>query len=630
MPVAQTLCRRTDERSCWETVGRWLDQCQCGHDQCRSYSRHENWLPSRLVDVGSQADEFVRVVSTAGTLDPTKTSYLALSHCWGTKSFETLNQDTQKDFDSGIHHSRLVPNFLDAVQATRYLGFRYIWIDSLCILQGSTDDWRRESPLMNMVYTNAVLTLAASDSVDAYGGLFRERDPALRMPHKIEIPYIDEETGKLTHRQAYILTAKEIWNQQVEQAPLNSRAWVLQERVLSPRTLYFGRDHLFWECITLSTSDVFPDGSPFPLTNSPKSLFRCQDRDSSRGGKEVASTIWSDAIRYQASDIPIQGYHLWNIPDGLSVLEGSFARNYKPWHGLVERYTKCQVTNANDKLVAISGLAKEVSKQVSDQYIAGLWLKNLLRDLLWARYSSEAGANPSQSRRAPSWSWASLDVSIVYFYAERENLYNTCIEILTVGVKPISNSELTGQIRDAFIRVRCYLLDFPEFVKNNYKGGCEFHDDIGRPSAKLQFDNTDWREVSFLPFGLVGGFGGTSPEQPWLIGLVVRRKETDEDLEVYERIGLVCFYPGVWLTTAGARGREVKITHAAKGHEFDTLPETSGIKTHREAIFAGNPHDRCSVPPYDRENDDYEEYAKKFGHWKYFDRTSPRVEVILK
>lgn len=200
----------------------------------------------------------IRVVSTAGTLSSIYTSYLALSHCWGRKEFLTLNPTNEKTFKVGMDQSQLAPNFRDAIHATRCLGFRYLWVDSLCILQGCREDWQREAPLMNKVYRNAVLTLAVADSADAYGGLFRKRNPALVVPYKTAVPLIDKETGKLTQREAYIDAGWSDWGEQVARATLNTRAWVLQERVLSLCTLYFVKTQLFWECKSLEASETFP------------------------------------------------------------------------------------------------------------------------------------------------------------------------------------------------------------------------------------------------------------------------------------------------------------------------------------------------------------------------------------
>ena len=59
------------------------------------------------------------------------------------------------------------------------MGLRYIWIDALCTVQDSKEDWLRESAMMLDVHSASLFTLAATASADNEGGLFRERHPDL-------------------------------------------------------------------------------------------------------------------------------------------------------------------------------------------------------------------------------------------------------------------------------------------------------------------------------------------------------------------------------------------------------------------------------------------------------------------
>lgn len=98
-----------------------------------------------------------------------------------------MKEENRKRVESGMPVSSLA-QIQDAIFETRQLGSRYMWIDSLYIIQGSAEYWRKEAPTMNQGYRNAFLTLGAMASSDAHGGLFRGRDPEMMgtFPIKIE------------------------------------------------------------------------------------------------------------------------------------------------------------------------------------------------------------------------------------------------------------------------------------------------------------------------------------------------------------------------------------------------------------------------------------------------------------
>ncbi|KAF8858560.1 HET-domain-containing protein [Acephala macrosclerotiorum] len=133
----------------------------------------------------------------------------------------------------------LPKTFSEAIKATRKLGVRYIWIDSLCIIQDSLEDWQRESVLMGKVYSNCLCTIAAADSKDCHGGLIQapEGYAVLRSWSKD-----DSDTGML------LKPTVQLWDKVLEASPFNRRGWTLQERELSPRILYFTKDTMHFEC----------------------------------------------------------------------------------------------------------------------------------------------------------------------------------------------------------------------------------------------------------------------------------------------------------------------------------------------------------------------------------------------
>jgi hypothetical protein len=130
--------------------------------------------------------------------------------------------------------SELSRTLLDAMTIARKLGMQYLWADTLCIVQDSITDWKKESTLMGDVYKNSACTIAASAASSGDVGCFFNRDPHLIEPCKIQnhsLQYLDE---------GYYCMDNDIWEEEIERAPLNYRGWVLQELLLSTRTLHFG------------------------------------------------------------------------------------------------------------------------------------------------------------------------------------------------------------------------------------------------------------------------------------------------------------------------------------------------------------------------------------------------------
>jgi hypothetical protein len=106
------------------------------------------------------------------------------------------------------------------------------------------------------IYTYSFLNLAATASSDGTGGLFRVRDPLSAKLLKAKATWTGLQPGDY-----YCLDYFD-WNREIDESPLIARAWVMQERLLAPRVLHFGRDQLYWECAVFDASETFPEGLP--------------------------------------------------------------------------------------------------------------------------------------------------------------------------------------------------------------------------------------------------------------------------------------------------------------------------------------------------------------------------------
>ena len=215
----------------------WLDNCNRRH-KCRpSRSIIPRKKPTRLLDVGHDDPNKVSLYLPAGIRN---LDYIALSHCWGDNSnqFKTTDSNYRLRL-KGFAIDKLPRTFQDAIYITRKLGKRYLWIDSLCIIQDQKDgkDFKIESKRMETVYSSAYCTLAATSAVDSSQGFLARRPQS----HHVTV---DDGEG----HQIHVSTDLYDFDEDVEQAVLNTRGWVLQERILSRRTIHFSANHIYWQC----------------------------------------------------------------------------------------------------------------------------------------------------------------------------------------------------------------------------------------------------------------------------------------------------------------------------------------------------------------------------------------------
>ena len=380
---------------------KWMETCKTEHQHCNHPKTHPTWLPTRLLiidNIGSERK--VRLIETGG--ESSQLEYMALSHCWGLKSIITLTALSEQSLKQGVSLVSLPRTFRDAFEIIEWFGIQYIWIDSLCILQDSAEDWQREASSMKDVYKNAVGTIAATGAIDSSVGCFFARDPDLVKGFCITTSSDEED-----HHELFCF-GSDIWTDGVDQAPLNQRAWVVQERLLSRRVLHFSNQQIFWECHELNACETFPKGLE-PMVP-----------DISIGFKNLHTACTSEM------------------------------RLAPQWERVTRAYTRAALTKTTDKIIALAGIADEMQSVLSDKYLAGLWARNLPEQLVWQVVGDKEKASRPPSYRAPSWSWLSIDAAV-----EPASTFNdsVLVEILSANVEPVPGRE-SSHIKTGFIRLR--------------------------------------------------------------------------------------------------------------------------------------------------------------------------------
>jgi len=446
-------------------------------------------LPTRLLDLELPNNAIdLRLVEMTGKSG----CYAALSHCWGARQQYETTTATLQERKECILFRQLTKTFKEAIQVTRALSIRYLWIDSLCIVQGDQDDWAREASRMSSVYQNAQITIAAAASDCGDKGLFRRSFEYEVETHSTEgksrsfvfrtlRPHIDEYMG------------------QQSTFPLSGRAWAFQERFLSPRVLHYTPLELFFECIQEARCEC--------------NLFR-YDMWKQKTGKPRSYPNSSEKM--------------------------SSEEHCEMWRGIAAQYSGLQLTHPSDKLVAIGGLAKRFAEADND-YLAGLWSKSLVQDLQWISYSQ--AINGGHEWRAPSWSWAAIDVTDsgppVITWSQRKSFEH--IHVLGYNIVP-KGPDVYGELLSGSIRLlgRCTAVKWSKgpgssevnsevCFPNMHK--CRVYLDARFTRQSLQEIGANWVETVCL---LLAGDAGWSMRTR-VFCLILKRLEPK--INVFERVG---------------------------------------------------------------------------------------------
>ncbi|RWA11050.1 hypothetical protein EKO27_g4046 [Xylaria grammica] len=316
----------------FEQAKKWLKLCSENHTLCNSKNGITQELPARLL----------------------RPEYLAFSHCWGASEvmrFKLLASNIERCYE-GIDFMRLSQNMQDAITTTLSLGsFSYLWIDSLCIIQQDEKyvagdetwkrDWEAEAKKMGSVYSGAALTIASTGSSSSDGGCFHARNTQSLKPVKIGVSSCTSpDTDWIYARRDDVFD----FERNVNLAPLNTRGWVMQERLLSRRILHFGAEMIYWECCGRSASELNPHGYTYKAYPEdfgdwymPQIPGRMEDRrDVERAEREGRGFSWANSEAVRRRPPPVM-----TDPDNeaaaLSTQAGVWQRRRGFWKDVLKR-----------------------------------------------------------------------------------------------------------------------------------------------------------------------------------------------------------------------------------------------------------------------------------------------------
>ncbi|KAK4442048.1 heterokaryon incompatibility protein-domain-containing protein [Podospora aff. communis PSN243] len=419
-PLAQRPLWRSSRPSFDERITvlrEWLDECdrlEHGHHCCKL--EHQDpmpRLPTRLLDLKPELGSDVKFVHTAG-FDPT-TRYTTLSHCWGTPETTPPIRTTTSSIDGfaqRIPLETLPLNYKDAVALTRTLNIRFLWIDSLCIIQDNIEDWQKESTRMSSYYQHSYLTIGAAASADSHGGFIGELDDSACSTYAVG----SSGEGTAVLRTTTVTSTTLNW----QDNPLLQRAWVLQEQILSPRMVFCsGSNQFFWQC---------------------RNFFASED-----------DTVHAHSIGSLAVGMKRE-FDMTNTTNAHSI-----------WWLLVEEYCRRQLTFATDRGPAIAGLIDFYRTATGHAPLLGLWKESLCYDLPW-----QGNRQPLTERvpKYPSWSWLS---AVGANGRPRISMYRNADEVeageFTTALETLSaetswhGSPFTSPLRDSKLIVRGFTIE---------------------------------------------------------------------------------------------------------------------------------------------------------------------------
>ncbi|CCT69567.1 related to tol protein [Fusarium fujikuroi IMI 58289] len=359
----------------------WMKSCRekhSGHEFCGA-KYASSGLPTRLLDVGETNDLLLKLVEVKRCKNLRDVEYLILSYCWGNGNEKS--KTTEANLATrlrGFAVSELSKTIQDAILLTRLMGFRYLWVDAICIMQGPRGDFGSEAPKMGGYYSNAACCISASIAKDSRAGFLTER-PLARFPmDDIAIKIANHDTGYTVFKDIHVDRSL-VSN--IHGSPLAKRGWCLQETALPKRILHWTLQGLYLQCQTA----IFSEDCTVPFV-------------------------------YQSGYGHFSPRDIMTRPDEDIILAGG-------WYHLLSVFSKTQLTYETDRLYAIHGLASMLIRRLRTEYFNGIFRPSLAQGLLWYHDSNQfEECKRPKDAQLPSWCWASA-CPVSYLEIQEEPIY---------------------------------------------------------------------------------------------------------------------------------------------------------------------------------------------------------------
>jgi len=422
--------------ACLSIAKGWLQECETSHYQCQMSLQRDKPLPTRMIDVGSDAEHPSLFIPST----PIAAKWAALSYCWGGKSSFLLNNESYSKLTEGIPLVDFPATLRDAISITRALSIPYLWIDALCIFQDSEEDWLKEAPKMGSIYRDAEVVIAATLSPTSTSGIFHKRPFRGSCPMVWQNSSESDEEYRFQDTTVYVRPVARGLG--ADKRPLHKRGWTFQENMLATRVLSYRYDQMSWECLEFTESE---DGH-----------VRLLDRVHNDGSLNYTRQVLTRGPGNSFTEDVLQ-----SIPK---------KELYDMWKSVVLSYSLRSLTVITDRLPAISSLAKAFNTFMIDEYCAGIWKDDLISSLLWSRTAPFSTVDGSQmvpfktaltslthkKYIAPSWSWASLAIGKLEFETITAD-FKAFAQLQEISLQ-LRSADPFGQLNGGWIRLKAPFL----------------------------------------------------------------------------------------------------------------------------------------------------------------------------
>jgi hypothetical protein len=475
--------------------------------------------------------------------------YVTLSHCWGNaKPVQTVRQNLSQR-QANITFAELPKTFQHAVELCQQLGIDYLWIDTLCIIQDSKDDWEIQSGEMGSIYYNSTLTVAAEDAFDSDGGMLLPADPHTTV--SLSQDFCNNRGQAYLRPSSWYPGHHTNWNMNMRERPdgpprcaLGRRGWAYQERVLARRVIHFARGSFYWMCgeygwwqggvcrpsyglprrdfdllrkVTQNKFHLVKDNTNDQRTDSEYDQTELRDQE------DGVSNDFSQRLCYIGTPFPrsmcappicfafhdeqpghivpavtldrATGQDMFDFVDHAARFS-----IYHTWYTMIYEYSRRKLTFESDKLPALAGIASRIQVITHDQYLAGHWRKELARSLFWRVNSfylpSISEPCRTGSYRAPTWGWASVngyinwdmpDTTFVEYVPESFETLDASVQVQ--GQNPF------GEVTAGSIKMKARTIEaiwdsakVGWVVDPTYTSRCEY---LSSMAGSLEFLNTE-------------------------------------------------------------------------------------------------------------------------------------------
>ena len=280
----------------------------------------------------------------------------------------------------------------------------------MCIIQGCKRDWEEQCTEMRRIYKDSFVTLAGPAASNCHSGFLGTREVASHTTLQVSD---SENTNEVIL--SYSGISEDLGYLMPEtNSVLSKRAWVMQERLLSSRVLYFGTKSMYLECFT--------------------------------------------NVRFENCHYPINWEYTYiDMVEKISFdqLDTRF-KCFEYWTSLVQTYSETNLTNTTDRLPALSGLASDFQRVTKARYLAGIWREDMPRALAWyVPFFNAVGVPPLISASdyiAPSWSWASAKLGVLFVNGGYENQFYCGLDIIDAG-QDLTGLDSFGGVKGGYLDV---------------------------------------------------------------------------------------------------------------------------------------------------------------------------------